>query len=85
VVKKKVDLRAVTNMFQGDTWIFSAPNPAVMSTDRLVPRILHPWISSYGDLLTITITGRTPRVLLCTCPLDKFIHAFKVVKLFLKS
>jgi hypothetical protein len=47
---------------------------------------------SYGDSLTITIPGRTRCVLLhydsskhCTYPLNKFMQALKIVKLFLKQ
>jgi hypothetical protein len=43
------------------------------------------------EVTSITNPGKTRCVLLhydcskhCTCPLNKFIHAFKVVKLFLK-
>jgi hypothetical protein len=30
---KHVSLWAVTNMFQGSTWIFTAPDPAVLGSD----------------------------------------------------
>jgi len=30
---KHVHLWAITNMFQGDTWIFAAPYPAVVGID----------------------------------------------------
>jgi hypothetical protein len=63
----------------------------MISNDHLVPRALEPWIFSYEKSLTITIPDKTWRILLhydgsmrCTCPPNKFVFAFKVVKLFLK-
>jgi hypothetical protein len=32
-VQKHLHLWAVTNMFQGDTWIFAAPDPVVVGID----------------------------------------------------
>jgi hypothetical protein len=85
---KHVHLWIVTNIFQGDTWIFAAPDVAVVGTDLItdMKRALNtiPDVTSldfsYGDTLTITILCKTQCILLhyesskhSTRPLNKFI------------
>jgi hypothetical protein len=85
--KSFITLKHYTNLFRGHVRCF----PLIVSNGHLVPRILHPWIFSYGDSLSITIPTKTRCALLhyksskhCMRPLNKFIQAFKVVKIFLK-
>jgi hypothetical protein len=78
-----VHLWPVMNMFQGDTWTFAAPDPAVVGADLTTDMKRAHHISgffSYGDSLTVAIPGKTQYVLLyydssrhCTCSLNKFI------------
>jgi hypothetical protein len=45
---KHVPLWAVTNMFQEDTWIFAAPDPAAVGIDLTTERKLALITESYG-------------------------------------
>jgi len=45
---KHVHLWAITNMFQGDTWIFAAPDPAVVGIDSTTDMNLALITENYG-------------------------------------